>query len=63
MHMIMSIMYHLQSLCFWCIFKICDFITKISYVIQLISSPSKGRHQNSSVASGDFLQRMTNVGW
>ena len=24
---------------------------------------SKGRRQNSSVASGDFLQRMTNVGW
>ena len=23
----------------------------------------KGRHQNSSVASGDFLQRITNVGW
>ena len=24
---------------------------------------SKGRRQNSSVACGDFLQRMTNVGW
>ena len=24
---------------------------------------SKGRRQNSSVAFGDFLQRMTNVGW
>ena len=23
----------------------------------------KGRRQNSSVTSGDFLQRMTNVGW
>ena len=23
----------------------------------------KGRRQNSSVAFGDFLQRMTNVGW
>ena len=23
----------------------------------------KGRRQHSSVASGDFLQRMTNVGW
>ena len=23
----------------------------------------KGRHQNSSVAHGYFLQRMTNVGW
>ena len=24
---------------------------------------SKGRRQNSSVASGDILQRMTNAGW
>ena len=24
---------------------------------------NKGRRQNSSVAFGDFLQRMTNVGW
>ena len=24
---------------------------------------SKGKCQHSSVASGDFLQRMTNVGW
>ena len=23
----------------------------------------KGTHENSSVASGDFLQRMTNIGW
>ena len=23
----------------------------------------EGRRQNSSAASGDFLQRMTNVGW
>ena len=24
---------------------------------------SKRRRQNSSIASGDFLQRMTNIGW
>ena len=28
-----------------------------------VLSKAKGRHQNYSVASGDFLQRMTNVGW
>ena len=26
-------------------------------------SNGKGRHQNSSVVSPDFLQRMTNIGW
>ena len=25
--------------------------------------PANGRRQNSSVASADFLQRLTNVGW
>ena len=28
-----------------------------------VVSGTKGRCQNSSVASGDFLQRMTKVGW
>ena len=28
-----------------------------------INMGRKGRRQNSSVASGDFLQRMTNLGW
>ena len=28
-----------------------------------LENMAKGRHQNSSVASGDFLKRMTNVGW
>ena len=32
------------------------------YVYQSVLS-YKGRRQKSSVASGDFLQRMTNVGW
>ena len=31
--------------------------------LPLCNRPIKGRRQNSSVASGDFLQRMTNVGW
>ena len=29
----------------------------------LCSTTRKGRRQNPSVASGDFLQRMTNIGW
>ena len=33
------------------------------HVLACIILPSdKGRHQNSFVASGDFLQRMTNLG-
>ena len=37
----------------------------VSPIFRLFHSQTfdKGRRQNSSVASGDFLQRMTNVGW
>ena len=37
---------------------------KIDVVVGMgLENMAKGRHQNSSVASGDFLKRMTNVGW